>query len=79
LFYTKQRAAVLDEPDAFARFVNEDGPFFCVVPESSIGELDSVQARFRVTRRAEGLWATSGRALWKKRGAPTAFLVVERP
>lgn len=79
LFYTKQRAAVLDEPGAFARFVKEDGPFFCVVPESSIGELDSVQARFRVTRRAEGLWATSGRALWKKRGAPTAFLVVERP
>ena len=69
---------MLDEPDAFARFVDEDGPFFCVVPESRLGELDSVQALFRVTQRAEGLWATSGRALWKKRGAPTVFLVVER-
>lgn len=78
LFYASRRAALLDEPDAFARFVNEDGPFYCVVPESRIGELDSAQARFRVTRRAEGLWATSGRALWKQRGAPAAFLVLER-
>lgn len=79
LFYAGRRVEVFDAPEDFERFVGTDGPFACLLPEDRVGELAAAHGRFRVTRRAEGLWATSGRALWKKRRAPAAFLVVERP
>ena len=32
----------------------------------------------RVVYRREGLWATSGRALWRRRIPPTQFVIVTR-
>ena len=45
--------------------------------EEALADLVGAGAHLRIVYAQDGMWATSGRALWRERSSPTRFIVVE--
>ena len=76
LFYTARPVTLTNSLDVFHQVVTGDQPYLCVVPQYVLDELHAKGERPEVVHSAVGLWATSGRALWRKRKPHTTFFVV---
>ena len=57
-------------------FFNAPTPFFCVMRRSAFDEFVAQGVRIQVVHEREGMWATSGRALWRTHTPMARFVVV---
>jgi 4-amino-4-deoxy-L-arabinose transferase-like glycosyltransferase len=64
-------------PEAKA-FFSQPGPAYCAMAASHYDELIKHGLQLKVAYERRGLWATSGRALWRHEPVPTQFVVVTR-
>jgi 4-amino-4-deoxy-L-arabinose transferase-like glycosyltransferase len=77
-FYVARHVAMIDAPDEASALFNGAEPFYCTMPETSYAEFVARGAPLRIAYEREGMWATSGRALWRSRVPLTRFVVVTR-
>ena len=78
-FYVGRHTTFLEDPAEAAAFFGAPEPFYCVMRRE---EFDAFVARgvpLTVRYEREGLWATSGRALWRTRAPLARFVVVSAP
>src|SRR5438046_10321623 len=68
-FYVDRHVTMLDDPENMVEFVNSPKnptPFYCVMLGEGYDELVARGVPLEPVYAREGLWATSGRALWRK-------------
>jgi 4-amino-4-deoxy-L-arabinose transferase-like glycosyltransferase len=78
-FYVDRHTSVLETPEEAEAFFRGGGPFYGVLLEPAFEELKARGLPLRKVYVREGLWATAGRALWRRAPAPTRFVVVTGP
>jgi 4-amino-4-deoxy-L-arabinose transferase-like glycosyltransferase len=76
LFYVEHQTVVLDTPDQAAAFFADSEPSYCVMRGSEFDDLVSRGFAIEAVYRRSGMWATSGRALWRQGATFTDFVVV---
>lgn len=80
-FYVDRHVTMLDEVDEIVELVNAprgSKPFYCVMLGEEYDELAARGVPLKVVYARDGMWATSGRALWRRALPPTRFVVVTR-
>jgi len=77
-YYVDSPTAIIEAPAEAEAFFGDPEPFFCVMLEPAYQEFVARGMPLTVVYRDEGMWATSGRVLWKRKIPPTRFLVVTR-
>ena len=74
-FYVGRHTAFLEDATEAAAFFRQPQAFYCVMRHSEYEALVAQGVPLTIVYEREGLWATSGRALWRT-GAPLARFVV---
>jgi 4-amino-4-deoxy-L-arabinose transferase-like glycosyltransferase len=74
-FYVGRHVSMLDDVDQMSGFLSEGGPIYCAMPESGLRELQDRGFGMDEVYGRDGMWVTSGRALWK-RDAPSDRFVI---
>ena len=59
-------------------FFADQSPAFAVMTRPYLDELLAQGLPLQVEYEREGMWVTSGRALWRRRETPTRFVIVSR-
>ena len=77
-FYVDRHVAFLEDPVEAERFFASPQPFYCLMPLRASEEFVARGAPLRVVYERDGMWATSGRALWRRRIPAAQFVVVAR-
>jgi len=77
-FYVDRQTTFLEDTGEAAAFFAEPRPFYCVMRRGAYDEFVAKGAPLTILYERDGLWATSGRALWRRREAPAQFVVVSR-
>jgi len=77
-FYVDRHTAVLESPDEARDFFERPEPFYCTMLAPAYEEFVAQGVALRVAYMREGMWATSGRTLWRRRIPPAQFVVVTR-
>jgi 4-amino-4-deoxy-L-arabinose transferase-like glycosyltransferase len=81
-FYVDRHVMMLDDAEEMVdlvKDVNDRGgsrPFYCVMLAEGYDELVARGVPIKEVYAREGMWATSGRALWRKAVPATRFVVV---
>jgi hypothetical protein len=78
-FYVNRHVAMLDDPEQIVELMKTtDGrvPFFCVMLGDGYDDLVRRGVPIKEVYARDGMWATSGRALWRQAVPPTRFVVV---
>ena len=68
----------MDGADEARAFFANTGPAYVVMTGTFMDELIAQGVPLQVEYERDGMWVTSGRALWRRREAPTRFVVVSR-
>jgi 4-amino-4-deoxy-L-arabinose transferase-like glycosyltransferase len=77
-FYVGRHMTLIDDPrEAEALFASPQ-PFYCVMRRGAFEEFVAQGAKLTVVYERAGMWATSGRVLWRRRINPERFVVVTR-
>jgi 4-amino-4-deoxy-L-arabinose transferase-like glycosyltransferase len=74
-FYVGRHTVFLEDADEAAEFFRAPQPFYCVMRRDAYDEFVARGVPVTLRYEREGMWATSGRALWRS-GAPLARFVV---
>ncbi len=77
-FYVDRHTAFMDTPDELRAFLAAPGPFYCGMTGRDFEELVADGVPLRVVYERQGMWATSGKALWRHQSEATRFVVVTR-
>jgi hypothetical protein len=77
-FYVGRHVAMLSEPDEARALFNGAEPFYCTMLGSAYDEFVAEGLPLRIVYERAGMWATSGRVLWRRKPPPTRFVVVTR-
>lgn len=77
-FYVDRHVAMIDAPDEARRLMSGTVPFYCTMLQSSYEEFVAEGLPLRIVYQREGMWATSGRALWRGQPSLAQFVVVTR-
>jgi hypothetical protein len=77
-FYVGRHVAMIDAPHEARALFNGPDPFYCTMLGSAYDEFVAEGAPLRIVYEREGMWATSGRVLWRRKPAPARFVVVTR-
>jgi 4-amino-4-deoxy-L-arabinose transferase-like glycosyltransferase len=77
-FYADRHVAMIDAPDEARRLLTGTVPFYCTMLQSSYEEFVAAGLPLRIVYQREGMWATSGRALWRGQPSLARFVVVTR-
>jgi 4-amino-4-deoxy-L-arabinose transferase-like glycosyltransferase len=75
-FYVERQTTLLETPEQAAVFFADPEPFFCVMPGSEFDNLVQRGLAIEIVYTRSGMWATSGRALWRQGATFTDFVVV---
>jgi 4-amino-4-deoxy-L-arabinose transferase-like glycosyltransferase len=75
-FYVGRQTLILDSPEQAGELVKGEAPFYCVMRESEYQDLVARGIALDVVYSRSGMWATTGKALWRQRGSLTNFVVV---
>ena len=67
--------AALDAPEQAVALFGASDPFYCVMPGNVFDEFTALGVPIEAAYEREGMWVTSGRALWKRPLPPTRFVV----
>jgi 4-amino-4-deoxy-L-arabinose transferase-like glycosyltransferase len=74
-FYVDRHAPHLDAPEQAVALFGAPDPFYCVMPGNVFDEFTALGVPIEAAYEREGMWVTSGRALWKRPLPPTRFVV----
>jgi 4-amino-4-deoxy-L-arabinose transferase-like glycosyltransferase len=77
-FYVDHHTSHMDGVDEARAFFADSSPAFAVMTRPFLDELLAQGLPLQVDYEREGMWVTSGRALWRRRENPTHFVVVSR-
>jgi hypothetical protein len=77
-FYVDRHVSHIDAADEIREFMDAPGVVYAVMTNQYYDELAAQGVRLEIEYEREGMWVTSGRALWRRREPPTRFLVVSR-
>lgn len=77
-FYVGRHTTFLDDPVTAERFFYAPGAFYCAMNRRAYDEFVADGVPLTIVYQREGMWATSGRVLWRRRVPPVRFVVVER-
>lgn len=77
-FYVDRHVTMLDDVEELVDLVNAQGsrPFYCVMLGEGYDDLVARGMPVKEVFAREGMWATSGRALWRTAVPATRFVVV---
>lgn len=75
-FYVDRPMTFLEDVPAAEAFFRSAQPFYCVMRRSAFDEFAGRGLPLQIVYEREGMWATSGRALWRRRAQPARFVVV---
>lgn len=77
-FYVDRPTQHLDDVNETSAFLAKSEPFYCVMLRPAFNEFVARGLPVEIVYERDGMWATSGRALWRRRIPPTRFVVVSR-
>jgi 4-amino-4-deoxy-L-arabinose transferase-like glycosyltransferase len=77
-FYVDHHTTHMDAVDEARAFFGNPSPAYAVTTEPFADELVAQGIPLQIDYAREGMWVTSGRALWRRRETPTRFVVVSR-
>jgi 4-amino-4-deoxy-L-arabinose transferase-like glycosyltransferase len=77
-FYVARHVETLESDEDARRFFSDQSSYYCVMIRPQYEALRRAGVPLRVSYSREGIWATSGKALWRRRGEPTDFVVTTR-
>ncbi len=77
-FYVDRHTQHLDDVEETSAFLASPDPFYCVMLRPAFNEFAARGLPVEIVYERDGMWATSGRALWRRRIPPTRFVVVSR-
>jgi 4-amino-4-deoxy-L-arabinose transferase-like glycosyltransferase len=77
-FYVDRPTVHLESPEQARQFFAAPSPFYCAMLERTYEEFVAEGVPLRIVRERDGMWATSGRALWRRRIPPARFVIVAR-
>jgi hypothetical protein len=77
-FYSGRHVTFLEDPVQAREFFASGGPFYCVMRKAAFDEFAAQGVPLQAVAERDGMWATSGRALWRSRIPTTRFLLVTR-
>jgi hypothetical protein len=77
-FYVDRHVSHLNSAEEAREFFDISGPGYAVMTSQFFDELTAQGVPLQVEYEREGMWVTSGRALWRRRETPTRFVVVSR-
>ena len=75
-FYVDRHTTLLEAPQEAEAFFNGGTPFYCAMLEPAYEEFVARGVPLKIVFAREGMWATSGRALWRAKVPPTRFVIV---
>jgi hypothetical protein len=68
----------LEDAGEAETFLRGPQPFYCVMRRSAFDEFVARGLPLTIVYERAGMWATSGRALWRRKETPARFVVVTR-
>lgn len=75
-FYAERHVTFLEDPSEARAFFDADSePFYCVMRRAAFDEFVALGVPLRIVREEDGMWATSGRALWRTQMPTTRFVL----
>jgi 4-amino-4-deoxy-L-arabinose transferase-like glycosyltransferase len=77
-FYVDRHTTMLEAPEEAAAFFEKSEPFYCVMLEPEYRGFLARGVPLTVVHGREGLWVTSGKALWRGTPPSARFVVVTR-
>jgi 4-amino-4-deoxy-L-arabinose transferase-like glycosyltransferase len=77
-FYVGRHTTFLEDHAEAAAFFGGPTPFYCVMRREEYDTFVAQGVPLTVRYEREGMWATSGRALWRSRAPLARFVVVSR-
>jgi 4-amino-4-deoxy-L-arabinose transferase-like glycosyltransferase len=77
-FYVDRHVTMLDSDDKLLEFLDDPAPFYLIMLQSGYEEFVHRGVPLKEVHAREGMWATSGRALWRQGVPATRFVVVTR-
>ena len=77
-FYVDHPTTHMDGVEEARAFFADPRPAYAVMTRQFLYELAGAGVPLQVEYERDGLWVTSGRALWRRREPPTRFVVVSR-
>jgi len=77
-FYVDHHTSHMDGIEEARTFFAGPTPAYAVMTRQFLYELAGAGIPLQVDYEREGMWVTSGRALWRRREPPTRFVVVSR-
>lgn len=77
-FYVDRHTPHLESAAEARAFFNEAAPFYCVMTGQIFDEFAAQGVPLQAVYQREGMWVTSGRALWRRRLPPTRFVIATR-
>ncbi len=78
-FHVGRHVEFLEAPREADAFFAAPAPFFCIMRREAFDELTARGARLDVQLERRGMWATSGRVLWRNQIPTARFVVVTKP
>ena len=75
-FYVDRHTTLLEAPQEAEAFFNGEAPFYCAMLQAEYEAFVARGVPLKVVYAREGMWATSGRALWRAQAPPTRFVIV---
>ena len=77
-FYVDRHVAFLESPAEAEVFFDTTPTFYCVMYRNAYDEFVARGEALTILYERDGMFATSGRALWRRRQNPARFVVVGR-
>jgi 4-amino-4-deoxy-L-arabinose transferase-like glycosyltransferase len=74
-FYVNRHTEVLESDEQARRFFADPQPYYCVMTRPLYEALRAAGVPIEIAYRRDGLWVTSGKALWKEQPETTEFIV----
>jgi 4-amino-4-deoxy-L-arabinose transferase-like glycosyltransferase len=75
-FYVGRHVTFLTEIVEAETYFRSAGPFYCVMRQPAFDEFVARGVPLERVRERDGMWATSGRSLWRRRIPTTRFVLV---
>lgn len=75
-FYVGRHVQMIDDPNEAARMFRGSQRVYCVMLRPAYEEFVAAGLPLRIVAARAGMWATSGRPLWRRRIPPTEYLLV---
>jgi 4-amino-4-deoxy-L-arabinose transferase-like glycosyltransferase len=78
-FHVGRHVEFLEDPHEAEAFFASSEPYFCVMRREALDEFVARGVKLDVRLERRGMWATSGRVLWRNQIPTARFVVVTKP